>query len=145
MKEWLWLEKALPHELRQRLDAGMLDGLAWLSEHFTVEDNPDPPENMWHYYYLYGLERTGAKTGVRFVGGSTSGTGRGRSTSSRRRPPRAGGRRRRCPGSPRTPRSRRSPRPASRCLFLKRATRVPLVPVAPPVVTGGGEAPVDNR
>ena len=30
-------------------------------------------------------------------------------------------------------------------LFLKRATRAPAVPMTPPVLTGGNDAPADNR
>ena len=82
VKERLWAREALDPAFSRRLDGGMLDGLAWLSDHFTVEDNPEPGENMWHYYYLYGLERTGAKTGRRAGSASTTGTARGRCTCS---------------------------------------------------------------
>lgn len=41
-----------------RQDPVVLDGLAWLDEHFSVTTNPVKyPE--WHYYYLYALERVG--------------------------------------------------------------------------------------
>ena len=41
-----------------RQDRVVLDGMVWLSEHFTVTTNPGKyPE--WHYYYLYARERVG--------------------------------------------------------------------------------------
>jgi hypothetical protein len=48
---------------------GIRDGIAWLGLHFTVTENPGPPNapmaaKRWHYYYLYGLERAGILAGV---------------------------------------------------------------------------------
>ncbi|MCU0725616.1 MAG: hypothetical protein MUE73_07495 [Planctomycetes bacterium] len=43
------------------------DGLAWLGKHFDVTLNPRSGP-MWHYYYLYGLERAGMLAGVVYVG-----------------------------------------------------------------------------
>src|SRR5205085_9555321 len=67
-KERLQDMAKLPNELSKRIDVGMLDGIAWLSDVFTVTDNPVVPAApaFWHYYYLYGLERVGALTGVRY-------------------------------------------------------------------------------
>jgi hypothetical protein len=42
-------------------------GLDWLGENFTVMGNPKG--SSWHYYYLYALERIGALTGQKFIGG----------------------------------------------------------------------------
>ncbi len=49
------------------------DGIAWLGEHFTVAENPGPPgaaalKELWHYYYLYGMERAGVLAGVTWMG-----------------------------------------------------------------------------
>ena len=144
VKEWLWARKALEPELRRRLDKGMLDGLAWLGDHFTVEDNPDPPENMWHYYYLYGLERTGAKTGVKYLArhdwyregavhllAAQEENGGWKSAAAL--------------GKPADNTESEITQTCFALLFLKRATRKPVIPVTPPVITGGGGAPVDNR
>ena len=45
-------------------------GIAWLGKHFSVKGNPTlgGAHPMWHYYYLYALERTGRLTGHRFIG-----------------------------------------------------------------------------
>jgi hypothetical protein len=42
-------------------------GLDWLSRHFSVSGNPGGSE-MFHYYYLYALERAGRLTARRFLG-----------------------------------------------------------------------------
>jgi len=41
-------------------------GRKWMARHFDVYNNPGSP--IWHYYYLYGLERAGRLSGVRFFG-----------------------------------------------------------------------------
>ncbi len=47
-------------------DTAIEDGLKWLGAQSTVDHNP--PQGMgWHYYYLYGLERTGRLSGQRFL------------------------------------------------------------------------------
>jgi hypothetical protein len=51
----------------ERLERGINDGLAWLNHHFSVTGNP-PGNGGWHYYYLFGLERTGVLTDQRFLG-----------------------------------------------------------------------------
>jgi len=52
-------------------DKRVLDGLKWIADHFTVEENanyekvkatasiPTGDKYTWHYYYLYALERAG--------------------------------------------------------------------------------------
>jgi hypothetical protein len=42
-------------------------GLDWLGRRFSVAENPGHGP-MWHYYYLYGLERVGRFTARRFIG-----------------------------------------------------------------------------
>ncbi len=42
-------------------------GIDWLANHFGVGQNFGAGQ-MWKYYYLYGLERAGRLTGVRFFG-----------------------------------------------------------------------------
>ncbi len=47
-------------------------GVDWLRRHFTVDANPPQSRNssvrLWHYYYLYGLERAGRLTARRRIG-----------------------------------------------------------------------------
>jgi len=45
-------------------------GLTWLARNFSVQRNPGRRgmQNVWHYYYLYGLERVGRLTARRFIG-----------------------------------------------------------------------------
>jgi Domain of unknown function (DUF4159)/A-macroglobulin TED domain len=42
-------------------------GINWLAEHFQVSQNFGNGQ-QWKYYYLYGLERAGRLTGLRFFG-----------------------------------------------------------------------------
>lgn len=142
-KERLWALEALTPDLRKRIDRGLLDGLAWLSEHFTVEDNPEPP-SQWHYYYLYGLERTAAKLGLEFIGrhawyregaehllgAQTKEGGWAEAAAS---------------GKPADATESAITQTCFALLFLKRATPAPSVPLRPPQVTGGGGAPADGR
>ncbi|MDA1229963.1 MAG: DUF4159 domain-containing protein [Planctomycetota bacterium] len=44
----------------------MENGRRWMARNFSVTTNPG--FNTWHYYYLYGLERAGRMSGVRFFG-----------------------------------------------------------------------------
>jgi len=47
------------------------NGIDWLRKHFTVLGNPPttPADaGLWHYYYLYGLERAGRLTARRKIG-----------------------------------------------------------------------------
>ncbi len=59
--------KAIDKEVESRIERSMLDGIAWLSKNFTVTVNPGASPG-WHYYYLYGLERAGAMTGLDLFG-----------------------------------------------------------------------------
>jgi hypothetical protein len=43
-------------------------GLAWLGRNFAVNTNPGGPV-IWHYYYLYGLERVGMISDQKELGG----------------------------------------------------------------------------
>ena len=42
-------------------------GVDWLSGHFRVGQNY-PKEQLWKFYYLYGLERAGRLSGLRYFG-----------------------------------------------------------------------------
>jgi hypothetical protein len=42
-------------------------GIDWMSSHFFVNQN-FPRGQLWKFYYLYGLERMGRLTGLRFLG-----------------------------------------------------------------------------
>jgi hypothetical protein len=147
VKERLTEAGKCPPEVGHRIDTAMLDGLAWLSDAFTVKDNPVVPAApaMWHYYYLYGLERVGAFTGVRYhqkrdwyaegarflLGGQVKDG--------------------HWPNGPSVNKASDNTESdvVQTCfalLFLKRSTAPPTVPVTPPVLTGGSdEAPVDGR
>ena len=48
-------------------DPNLAAGINWLSTHFSVDQNFGSGR-QWKYYYLYGLERTGRLSGVRFFG-----------------------------------------------------------------------------
>lgn len=144
VKERLWARKALDPDLRKKLDHGMLDGLAWLSDHFTVEDNPDPGDNMWHYYYLYGLERTGAKTGVKWIG-QHDWYREGALHLVEAQTPEGGWKEAQASDKPADSTESEITQTCFALLFLERATRKPLVPMTPPVITGDGGVPADNR
>ncbi len=53
-------------------DEGIEAGIQWLGRHFSVERNPGALEYgpVWHYYYLYGVERVGRLTARRLIGKS---------------------------------------------------------------------------
>ena len=53
-------------ETEKKIDASLIDACAWLAKNFAVNKNPGG--GGWHYYYLYGLERAGAMTGLRWFG-----------------------------------------------------------------------------
>ncbi|MEI8373401.1 MAG: DUF4159 domain-containing protein [Planctomycetota bacterium] len=59
-----------PSEDQDRIDKG----IDWLRRHFTVQANPPTTttttfgSRLWHYYYLYGLERAGRLTARRKIG-----------------------------------------------------------------------------
>jgi len=137
-KEHLWILKKLTPQLRGRIDRGLLGGLAWLAENFAVDENPTPGgASMWHYYYLYGLERTGLKVGTRWIGrhdwyrlggehllGAQEKKGGWKEADSDERPADAT--------------ESAITQTCFALLFLKRATRKPFVPMMPPVTGGEG-------
>jgi Mg-chelatase subunit ChlD len=47
-------------------DEGIERGLAWMNAHWSVTENP--PQQAWHYYYLYALERVGRILDTEFIG-----------------------------------------------------------------------------
>jgi hypothetical protein len=50
-----------------RIDTAVLDGLAWLDKHWTVDENPGI--GLWYVnMYLYGLERVGDIKRVNLIG-----------------------------------------------------------------------------
>ena len=49
-------------------DPSLQAGINWMATHFMVGQNFGAGQ-QWKYYYLYGLERTGRLSGVRFFGG----------------------------------------------------------------------------
>jgi hypothetical protein len=48
-------------------DPNLDAGIRWMSNHFQVGQNFGAGQ-QWKYYYLYGLERTGRLSGIRFFG-----------------------------------------------------------------------------
>lgn len=48
-------------------DVNLKKGLDWIGRNFSVRQHPGG-ENLWFYYYLYGLERAGRLSGRRFFG-----------------------------------------------------------------------------
>lgn len=56
------------HEDDKQIEAG----LKWLGRHFSVQRNPGAIDvgQVWHYYYLYGVERVGRLTARRLIGQS---------------------------------------------------------------------------
>ena len=49
------------------VNSSLTRGVQWLSEHFRVGENVGFGQ-QWRYYYLYGMERAGRLTGLRFFG-----------------------------------------------------------------------------
>jgi len=136
----------LPNELSRRIDVGLLDGMAWLSDVFTVTDNPVVPAApaMWHYYYLYGLERVGSLTGVRYH--AKQDWYRVGSEHLLANQEKNGNWREVMIEGKRSEDESAITQTCFALLFLRRATSPPLVPVTPPVLTGRPEdAPSDNR
>jgi hypothetical protein len=44
-------------------------GIDWMAANFAVGSNPGrQPDQLWKYYYLYGLERAGRLSGIRYFG-----------------------------------------------------------------------------
>jgi hypothetical protein len=147
VKERLADANQLPPDLSRRIDVGLLDGLAWIGDVFTVTDNPVVPAAaaMWHYYYLYGLERVGSLTGVKHhaqqdwyrVGAEHLLAAQEKN---------GGWKEAAASGKPADSTESAITQTCFALLFLRRATSPPLVPVTPPVLTGGADdAPADNR
>ncbi|MHC4598277.1 MAG: prenyltransferase/squalene oxidase repeat-containing protein [Planctomycetota bacterium] len=62
------LGRNCPLDLKPKAEQAIWDGIAWLNYHWKIEENPRHPEQRWHYYYLYGLERVGVLTWQRTIG-----------------------------------------------------------------------------
>jgi hypothetical protein len=143
-KEHLWARKKLEADMRARLDKGMLAGIAWLSENWSVEENPTPGgASQWHYYYLYGLERTGSKLGSRWIGKQDwYRAGAAHLLAAQEK----NGQWKEPDGTVR-PADATESATTQTCfalLFLRRSTRKPFLPMMP-AVTGGGAEPADGR
>ncbi|MBI1853926.1 MAG: hypothetical protein HYR85_26615 [Planctomycetes bacterium] len=54
-------------KLATDVDDGIRDGLAWLQSNWSIEENPKRKLD-YHYYFLYGLERTGILADVVKIG-----------------------------------------------------------------------------
>lgn len=50
-----------------REDESLRKGIDWLSRFFSVRQNPGG-NDLWYFYYLYGMERAGRLSGRRFFG-----------------------------------------------------------------------------
>ena len=147
VKERLGDAGKLTPELSRRIDSAMLDGLVWLSEAFTVDGNPTMPAGgaPWHLYYLYGLERVGALTGLPHVGKHAWYRKGAELLLSGQKPD---GHWEGQVGTMGLTDEHESEivQTCFALLFLKRATTPPLVPLTPPEVTGAPDAaPVDTR
>ncbi len=143
VKERLGEAGKLTPELARKIDAAMLDGIAWLSDVFTVTDNPVVPAGgaPWHYYYLYGVERVGSLTGLVHVAktdwyraGAEHLLGAQEKDGGWRR---AGAK----AGAMADENETEIAQTCFALLFLKRATTPPTVPITPKVLTGGGDDP----
>ncbi|MDA1193739.1 MAG: hypothetical protein O2894_00995 [Planctomycetota bacterium] len=67
VKAMLLERDELSRDWRDKIDRGLWDAIAWLDTNFSVHANPGAG-SMWHYYYLYGLERAGVIAGKRYLG-----------------------------------------------------------------------------
>jgi hypothetical protein len=146
VKERLTEAGKLPPDAARRIDAAMLDGLVWLSEAFTVEDNPVLPSGgaPWHYYYLYGLERVGALTGLVHVG-KNDWYRKGAEHLLRAQEKEGGWKEAQGAGRMNDEHESAVCQTCFALLFLRRATTPPAVPVTPQALTGGDAPPSDNR
>ena len=61
-----FMQCCLPHEEDDSLERA----LVWMGRSFSVQRNPGVRGmgSLWHYYYLYGLERAGRLSARRFIG-----------------------------------------------------------------------------
>ncbi|MFH1422247.1 MAG: prenyltransferase/squalene oxidase repeat-containing protein [Planctomycetota bacterium] len=53
--------------LKEKVNAGIRDGCAWIAHNFTVSSNPNA-QGLWPLYYIYGLERAGVLSLCRTFG-----------------------------------------------------------------------------
>ncbi|MFT5478273.1 MAG: hypothetical protein ACI8Y8_003638 [Planctomycetota bacterium] len=60
------LDGGLPRKMSAKVQEAIELGVAWLVRHFRVDKNPNKED--WHYYYLYGLERTGSLLRTELIG-----------------------------------------------------------------------------
>jgi hypothetical protein len=143
-KERLWILGKLTPEVRGRIDRGILSGLAWLAQNFSVTENPTPGgASAWHYYYLYGLERAGVKLGTRWIG-THDWYREGAEHLLAAQETRGGWKEADGTVRPADATESAITQTCFALLFLKRSTRKPFVPMMPPI-TGGGAAPSDGR
>jgi hypothetical protein len=68
VKAMLLEQHTLDPGLREQLDQGIWDAIAWLAHHYDIDGNPPTRSPVWHYYYLYGLERACVIVGKKFLG-----------------------------------------------------------------------------
>jgi hypothetical protein len=63
-------DDSLPNNLKRRAEESSERGLAWLAEHFRVDNNPDngAGSGRWQHYYLYGVERMAALLNIDMIG-----------------------------------------------------------------------------
>lgn len=56
-------------KLDWKSDPQVVKGVRWMTENFTVKENAKTREGyVWHYYYLYAIERAGVLTGLEKFG-----------------------------------------------------------------------------
>ncbi|MFC1588487.1 hypothetical protein ACFL54_09260, partial [Planctomycetota bacterium] len=53
--------------IKERLNQSIFDGFGWLTNNWSVNQNPGTRRSF--YYYLYGLERVGVMGGFDYIGG----------------------------------------------------------------------------
>jgi hypothetical protein len=63
----LWKSRKFGAEQRAETRIAVRDALAWMQENLDVSGNPRGSP-VWHYYFLYGLERMGILAHTRFLG-----------------------------------------------------------------------------
>lgn len=68
VKAMLVENHALDPDLGKRLDQGIWNSIAWLAQNYDVDGNPPMRSPVWHYYYLYGLERACVIVGKKYLG-----------------------------------------------------------------------------
>ncbi len=67
VKAMLLERGALRKDLREDLDRGIWDAIAWCQRNYALERNPGMG-TAWQYYYLYGLERAFVIMAKKFIG-----------------------------------------------------------------------------